>query len=294
MNFGGIKQEKYSNFQDARVIIFPVAFENSVVDGIGIMQGATAIIEASCNLELYEEETDSEVFKIGIHTIDEFKPLETPEKTIEELYQKSKELMSKEKFVCLLGGRHSVSTPVIRAHAEKYHNLSILQIDARPDLHDASNETIYSPNSIMFSVLKDMRIPSVQVGIRSISADEARLLDDALPTKIFWAKDIVGHLAWIDDAINSLTENVYLTIDIKGLDPSLGQTAGIPEPGGLGWYETLELIRKTAEKKRIVGMDLIEFSQIEKSPSPAFICAKLVYKTLAYIFQDETPKVRSR
>jgi agmatinase len=136
-----------------------------------------------------------------------------------------------------------------------------------------------------------MRLPSVQVGIRSISAEEARSLDSGLPTKIFWARDIAGKTDWIDRAVESLTENVYLTIDIDGLDPSIVPTTGTPEPGGLGWYETLTFIRKLAEKRRIVGMDLVEYSYFENYDSPAFLCAKLVYKSLAYIFQGETAKV---
>lgn len=294
MNFGGIDEEKYSNFQAARIIVFPVSYEGTVSYGMGTGAGAMAIVDASRNMELYEEETDSEVYKIGIFTTEEFKPLETPEKMMEGLYQKSKELVSSGKFVCLLGAEHSVSAPVIRAHAEKYHNLSVLQIDAHADLRDTYDGTPHSHASIMARVVKDMRIPSVQVGIRSISADEARSLDEDLPTKIFWAKDIVGRTDWIDEAVDSLTENVYLTIDIDGLDPSLVPTTGTPEPGGLGWYETLALIRQIAEKKRIVGMDLVEFSKTENSDAPAFLCAKLVYKTLAYIFQGETPKVRKR
>ncbi|MDQ3748932.1 MAG: arginase family protein, partial [Acidobacteriota bacterium] len=126
------------------------------------------------------------------------------------------------------------------------------------------------------------------------SADEARSLDSGIPTKIFWAKDIVGRADWIDAAIDSLTENVYLTIDIDGLDPSLVPTTGTPEPGGLGWYEVLTLIRKLAAKKNVVGMDLVEFSKTENSDAPAFLCAKLVYKSLAYIFQKDTPKVRGK
>jgi agmatinase len=134
----------------------------------------------------------------------------------------------------------------------------------------------------------------VQIGIRSISADEARSLDEGLPTRIFWAKDVVGRTDWIDEAVDSLTENVYLTIDIDGLDPSLVPTTGTPEPGGLGWYETLALIRKLAAKKRVIGMDLVEFSKTENSDAPAFLCAKLVYKSLAYIFRNDAPRVRGK
>ncbi len=294
MNFGGINEEKYSNFQSARIVIFPVSYEGTVSFGAGTGAGAMAIIDASRNMELYEEETDAEVYKIGIHTTEVFQPQESPAKMMDALYQKAKALAASGKFICLLGGEHSISAPVIRAHAEKYHDLSVLQIDAHADLRDSYDGTPHSHASIMARVVKDMRIPAVQVGIRSISADEARALDDDLPTKIFWAKDIVGRTDWIDEAVDSLTENVYLTIDIDGLDPSLMPTTGTPEPGGLGWYETLNLISKVDKNTNIVGMDLVVFSKTDNSDAPAFLCAKLVYKSLAYIFEDETPKVRKK
>jgi agmatinase len=293
MNFGGIEETEFSGFENARVLIFPVAYEGTVSYGAGTGAGAMAIVDASRNMELYEEETDAEVYKIGVHTLEEFKALATPEAMMNALYEETKSLLKAEKFVCMLGGEHSVSAPVIRAHAEKFHNISILQIDAHADLRDEYDGTPHSHASIMARSVKDLRIPAVQVGIRSLSADEARSLSD-LPTRIFWAKDIVGRTDWIDSAINSLTENVYLTIDIDGLDPSLVPTTGTPEPGGLGWYEVLTLIRKLAEKRRIVGMDLVEFAKTDNSDAPAFLCAKLVYKSLAYIFRDETPKVRGK
>ncbi len=292
MNFGGIDEEEFSSFDTAQVFVLPVAYEGTVSFGTGTGAGAMAIVDASRNMELYEEETDAEVYKIGIHTLKEFAPHKTPEAMMDALYEHSKEILKSDKFLCMLGGEHSVSAPIIRAHAEKYHNLSVLQIDAHADLRDEYDGTKHSHASIMARVVKDLRIPSVQVGIRSISADEARAIDVGLPTKIFWAKDIVGRTDWIDAAIDGLTENVYLTIDIDGLDPSLVPTTGTPEPGGLGWYETLTLIRKLAQRKRVVGMDLVEFSKTETSDAPAFLCAKLVYKSLAYIFQNDTPKVR--
>src|SRR5215212_6907326 len=294
MNFGGIDDEKYSSFDRARIAVFPVGYEGTVSYGMGTGAGAMAIVDASRNMELYDEETDAEVYKVGIHTLNEFKPLETPEAMMNALYDFTRDLLSTNKFLCMLGGEHSVSAPIIRAHAEKFHNLSILQIDAHADLRDEYDGTPHSHASIMARVVKDLRIPSVQVGIRSISADEARSISEGLPTKIFWAKDIVGKTGWIDDAVESLTDNVYLTIDIDGLDPSLVPTTGTPEPGGLGWYETLTLIRKLTEKKRVVGMDVVEFSKTENSDAPAFLCAKLVYKSLAYIFKNDTPKVRGK
>jgi agmatinase len=294
MNFGGITEKEFSSQNAARVLIFPVSYEGTVSYGAGTGAGAMAIVDASRNMELYDEETDAEVYKIGIHTLEEFAPLETPEAMMNGLYERTKELLEEGKFLCMLGGEHSISAPVIRAHAEKFHNISILQIDAHADLRDEYDGTPHSHASIMARAVKDWRIPAVQVGIRSISAEEARSLDSGIPAKIFWAKDIVGQTDWIDAAIDSLTDNVYLTIDIDGLDPSLVPTTGTPEPGGLGWYEVLTLIRKLAKKRRIVGMDLVEFAKAENSDAPAFLCAKLVYKTLAYIFQNDTPKVRGK
>lgn len=291
MNFGGIDEERYSNFDDARVLILPVSYEGTVSYGTGTGAGAMAIVDASRNMELYEEETDAEVYKIGIHTLPEFTARETPAEMMSDLYGYSKRMIESGKFLCMLGGEHSVSAPIIQAHNEKYDNLSVLQIDAHADLRDEYDGTPHSHASIMARVVKDMRIPAVQVGIRSISGDEARCLKDGLPTKIFWARNIAGKTDWIDDAIDSLTENVYLTIDIDGLDPSIVPTTGTPEPGGLGWYETLTLIRKLAEKKQVVGMDLVEYSYFENYDSPAFLCSKLVYKSLAYIFEKDTPKI---
>src|SRR6201990_364270 len=198
-----------------------------------------AIVEASHNMELYDEETDTEVYQVGIHTLDEMKPIEPVEKMMDALYDRARKIIEADKFMVMLGGEHSVSGPVIRAHAEKYHILSVLQIDAHADLRDSYDGTPHSHASIMARVVKDLRVPAVQVGIRSISVEEARSLDEGIPTKIFWAKDIAGRTDWWDDAVSTLTENVYLTIDIDGLDPSLVAQTGTPEPGGLGWDETL-------------------------------------------------------
>ncbi|MEO6051851.1 MAG: arginase family protein, partial [Pyrinomonadaceae bacterium] len=224
MNFGGIDEDQYSSLDSASILILPVSYEGTVSYGTGTGAGAMAIVNASRNMELYEEETDSEVYKLGIHTLPEFTPRETPEAMMADLYGYSKKLLDLDKFICMLGGEHSVSAPIIQAHNEKYENMSVLQIDAHADLRDEYDGTPHSHASIMARVVKDLRIPSVQVGIRSISGDEARSLKEGMPTKIFWARDIVGKTDWIDEAIDSLTANVYLTIDIDGLDPSIVPT----------------------------------------------------------------------
>lgn len=291
MNFGGIAEEEFSGFERSRIIVWPVSYEGTVSYGAGTGRGAQAIIDASRNMELYDEETDAEVYKLGIHTVKESPSIEPPEAMMQSLYARARELVESGKFVAMIGGEHSVSAPVIRAHAERYENLSVLQIDAHADLRDTYDGTPHSHASIMARVVKDMRIPAVQCGIRSISSEEARSLD-RYPTRIFWAKDIVGRMDWWDAAVDGLTENVYLTIDIDGLDPSLVAQTGTPEPGGLGWYETLGLIRTLARRKRVVGMDLTEYSYVEGQTASAFLCAKLIYKSLAFIFESETERVR--
>jgi agmatinase len=291
MNFGGIAEEEFSSFERARVLVWPVSYEGTVSYGTGTGRGAEAIIDASRNMELYDEETDAEVYKLGIHTLDESPELEPPARMMASLYQRARDLVTTGKFITMIGGEHSVSAPVIRAHAERYDNLSVLQIDAHADLRDTYDGTPHSHASIMARVTRDLRLPSVQCGIRSISAEEARALDD-LPTRIFWAKDIVGRNDWWEDAVSGLTDNVYLTIDIDGLDPSLVAQTGTPEPGGLGWYEVIGLIRTLARSRRVVGLDLTEYSYVEGFDASAFLCAKLIYKSLAFIFEGETARVR--
>jgi len=293
MNFGGIAEEEFSSFERSRILVWPIAYEGTVSYGTGTGRGAEAIIDASRNMELYDEETDAEVYKLGIHTLEESDSIEPPAKMMQALYERARELVSSDKFVAMIGGEHSVSAPVIRAHAERYENLSVLQIDAHADLRDTYDGTPHSHASIMARVTRDLKLPSVQVGIRSISAEEARALD-TLPTRIFWARDIVGRTDWWEDAVSGLTENVYLTVDIDGLDPSLVAQTGTPEPGGLGWYETVGLIRTLARTRRIVGMDLTEYAYVEGQDASAFLCAKLIYKTLSFIFESETAKVRHK
>src|SRR5919199_565456 len=291
LNFGGIAEEGLSGFDGARVVVWPVSYEGTVSYGTGTGAGARAIIDASRNMELYDEETDAEVYKLGIHTVEESPPLDPPERMMASLYQRARDLVATRKFVTMIGGEHSVSAPVIRAHAEAYDNLSVLQIDAHADLRDTYDGTPHSHASIMARVTRDLRLPAVQCGIRSISAEEARTLDE-IPTRIFWAKDIVGRTDWWDAAVDGLTDNVYLTIDVDGLDPSLVAQTGTPEPGGLGWYETVGLIRTLARRKRVVGMDLTEYSYVEGQTASAFLCAKLIYKSLAFIFEGQTARVR--
>lgn len=286
-NFGGLT-EAMANFERAKVLIWPVPFEKTVSYGAGTKDGPQAIIDASRNMELFDEEVGGETATIGIHTLPAIDVNREADEMMPELLTEAERLLRLGKFICMLGGEHSISAPVIKAHKALYPKLSVLQIDAHADLREQYDGTPHSHASIMRRVLEFC--PAVQVGIRSLSADEARALP-SLPTRVFYAKDIVGHTKWIEEAVACLTEDVYLTIDVDGFDPSLIPTTGTPEPGGLMWYDVLSLIKRTAETKHIVGMDVTELSTVPGNNSPSFLTAKLIYKTLGYIFGDIVHKI---
>lgn len=286
-NFGGLDEEM-SDFDRASVLIWPVPFEKTVSYGVGTKDGPQAIIDASRNMELFDEEVGGETAAIGIHTLAAIDADRDVDEMMPALHAEAERLLKTGKFICMLGGEHSISAPVIKAHKDLYPNLSVLQIDAHADLRDQYDGTPHSHASIMRRVTEFCS--AVQVGIRSLSADEARAIP-SLPTRVFYAKDIVGHTEWIGEAVESLTEDVYLTIDVDGFDPSLIPTTGTPEPGGLMWYDVVSLIKQTAAAKRIVGMDVTELSTAPGNNSPSFLTAKLIYKTLGYIFGDQVPKI---
>ena len=294
MNFGGIDDEKLSGREAARILMLPIAYEGTVSYGTGTAQGAQGIIDASRNMELYDEETDTEIYKLGIHTLPALESEGTPEATLNRIYERVRELLASpqaDKFIVTIGGEHSITAPVVRAYKERYENISVLQIDAHADQRDTYDDTPLSHACVMRRITGDMKIPAVQCGIRSLSSDEARAVKD-LPTHIYWAKDVVGRDDWQEEAVSHLTENVFLTIDVDGFDSSIMPHTGTPEPGGFAWYEVTKLIRTLAARRRIVGFDIVEYAHTEGTSASAFLCAKLIYKTLSFIFADDAEPVR--
>lgn len=283
--FGGL-EPPFSSLENSRVLIWPVPFERTVTYGTGTRNGPAAIIDASRYLELYDEEIGGETAAIGIHTLQAIHADRQPEEMIPALQLEAQKLLKTGKFLCTLGGEHSISAPIIRAFRENFPKLSVLQIDAHADLRDSYDGTKFSHASTMRRVLEVC--PAVQVGIRSLSAEEARAIP-RLPTRIFYAKDITGRSDWFERAIDALTEDVYLTIDIDGLDPSLVPSTGTPEPGGLMWNEVLTLIRTLAVKRNVVGMDLVELCGSTLSNASSFVSSKLIYKTFGYVFRKQIP-----
>lgn len=277
-NYGDLPKQ-YCEESTAKVVVLPIPYDGTSTWVKGADKGPEALLEASANMELYDIESDSEIYKIGIYTAPAIKVKKSPEAMVEAVKTKADEYIDKGKFLVSLGGEHSVSIGVIQAHAAKFKNLSVLQIDAHTDLR-SSYEGSKNNHACVMARAKEL-CPIVQVGIRSMDVGEKENLD---ASRVFWAHKIVNCDKWMDQAIDLLTENVYLTIDLDGFDPSIMPSTGTPEPGGLQWYPTLEFLKKLIERKNLVGFDIVELCPNPKERSSDFLASKLLYKILTYKF----------
>lgn len=276
-NFGALEKE-FSSYKKSKAVILPVPYEGTVTYGKGTANGPKAIIESSKNMELYDIELDKEISNVGIHTLKELKVEKQPENVISQVYDSVKKIINDNKFPVVLGGEHSITLGAVNALKEKYNNLSVLQIDAHSDLRNSYEGTMFSHACVMRRVIETCQI--VQVGIRSMDIEEAEFIKKTNHKNIFFAKDM--HNNWQDKAINLLTNNVYITIDLDGLNPSIMPSTGTPEPGGMLWYQTINFLRKVAENKNIVGFDVVELAPVKENHAPDFLAAKLTYKLMGY------------
>jgi agmatinase len=279
INFGFLPKE-HSNPDNAGIVIIPVAYDGTSTWLKGADKGPAAIIEASANMELYDIETDSEVYKKGIFTEETIGGEISTAEMIEIVTQTTKYYLERGKFTVVIGGEHSVSIGPIKAHAKQYENLTILQLDAHSDLREEYNGSKYNHACVMARV-KEL-CPVVQVGIRSMDYSEKESMDSS---RTFFAKDIYDNTDWIKKVISKLSDNVYITIDLDVFDPSIMPSTGTPEPGGLFWYDVLALLKAVAGKKNIVGFDVVELCPGEENKAPDFLAAKLIYKLLSYKFE---------
>ncbi len=198
-----------------------------------------------------------------------------------EIQRVASELVTRGKFPVVLGGEHSITPPVVAALAAQHKNLSVLQIDAHADLRDSFMGTRHSHGCAMRRTLEHARC--TQVGIRSLSAEEAAAIP-SLQTTIFYDYNMRQDGQWMDRVVDSLTDDVYITIDCDGFDPAIMPAVGTPEPGGLSWYEGLALLRRVIERRRVVGCDIVELCPMPGNVAPNFLCARLLYKILSYRF----------
>lgn len=283
-NFGGLSEE-HSQYETARAVIFPVPLARTTNYAHGTSNGPAAILKASRNMSLYDEELELEPYnEIGIHTLP---PIDTTDGTLQEvlteLFTAQCALIEDEKLPIALGGEHALTPPLVSAVARKHKNLSVLQIDAHADLRDDYQGNPASHACTMRRVVEVC--PAVQVGVRSISLEEAKAIRH-LRTKIYWASDIVHAplKRWTSQVVADLSPSVYVTVDLDGFDPSVVPATGSPEPGGLDWRQVTSLLRAVAESRKIVGMDVVELLPQPGDHASDMLAAKLVYKTLGYIF----------
>ncbi len=279
-NFGDIERE-FSAFEKSRVIILPIPYEATTTYKKGTRGGPKAIITASQNMELYDEETDSEPYKIGIHTLKEFKEVfDNPQKMIKALADRAQGLFSLGKLVITLGGEHTITLGMVEGLRREEKDFSILILDAHADLRNSYEGTKYSHACVTRRLIDKYQI--VQVGIRSFSQEEADFIKKK-NLRLFYAKDIVGRKEWMKEAISRLSDKVYLSLDLDFLDPSIMPAVGTPEPGGLRWYETLEFLRLLTKERKILGMDVVELCPTPQDIPSSFTAAKLIYKLIAYL-----------
>lgn len=278
INFGGLPGE-YSSEESSAIAILPVPYDGTSTWIKGADKGPEAILEASANMELYDIETKTEVYLQGIFTAKPVTEKTSPEKLTEAVYTRILELLEKDKFPVVIGGEHSVSIGSIHAFAKQYPGLSVLQIDAHSDLRNEYEGSLNNHACVMARAREVASI--VQVGIRATDSSELTVLN---PERVFFAHQIHNNDDWMDKAVELLSDYVYTTIDLDAFDPSVMPSTGTPEPGGMGWYQVLTLIKKIITRKKLVGFDVVELCPSKENKAPDFLAAKLIYRILSMQF----------
>jgi len=282
--FGGTTPTT-TDFNRSRVVILPIPLDRTTSYVPGTRNGPHEILVASSHMELWDEETGTDVHSIGIYTLPEMEfPFGTMDEVVDEIRRVTSELVTRDKFVVALGGEHAITGPIVAAYAATFPNLSVLQLDAHADLRDTYMGTRHNHACAMRRVVECA--PATQVAIRSLSTEEARAAP-SLPTRIFYDYNMRENADWIDRVVESLTDTVYISIDVDGFDPAIMPATGTPEPGGLSWHEALRLLRQVIARRKVVGCDIVELSPMPGNVAPNFLCAKLIYKILSYRFGAE-------
>jgi agmatinase len=277
--FGGIAEE-FSIQETAKIWLQSIPYDGTSTWGKGADEGFYAFLDAAENMELYDIETDSEVYKQGIHMLDSAPPFISPEEMFEWTYQRTKELLNKEKFLTFFGGEHSISIGIIKAFYEHFDNLTVLQIDAHADQRPSYEGTAYNHACAVHDAGQNCNL--LQVGIRSMDVGEKQYMNSA---KTWYGHEIAGKLDWIGDVVAKMTDQVYVTVDLDAFDSSIMPATGTPEPGGMNWEQVIGLLRETFTNRTVVGFDIVELAPIPNLKAPQFLAAKLYYKMLSYKFK---------
>ena len=278
--YAGIPEEN-SKIDTSKIVLIPVPYDGTSTWQKGADKGPEAFLQASENMELYDIETDSEVYKKGVYLAEPISENSSPEAMVDAVHDITKSYIKKNKFVTLFGGEHSISIGTIRAFNECFDNLTVVQIDAHADLRKEYDGSNYNHACAVYEASQNTNL--IQVGIRSMDVIETTIMDK---NKVFFAHDLAMDDYWMENAIDLMTNNVFLTIDLDAFDPSILPSTGTPEPGGLLWYETLEFLKKIFKEKNVVGFDIVELCPNENEKSSDFLAAKLYYKMLSYKFEN--------
>lgn len=282
--FGGAMPH-LPTFDEATAVVLPIPIDRTTSYVGGTRNGPHEILQASSHMELWDEELRADVHGIGIFTMAEMElPFGEMSAIVDEIERVAYEVIGRDKFLITLGGEHSITPPLVSAAARKHANLSVLQIDAHADMRDAY---LGSPHSHACAMRRSLQYAKItQVGIRSLSTEEAQAMSH-FSTTVFWDVDMRRDPHWIDRVVDSLTENVYISIDVDGMDPAIMPATGTPEPGGLSWSEITTLLRATTERRTVVAADVVELAPLPGMVAPNFLCAKLIYKLLTYRFASD-------
>ena len=276
--FGGIDKE-YAGFEDAAVLLQSIPYDGTSTWGKGADLGFSAFLHAAENMELYDIETDSEVYRKGIHILPSIKESKSPEAVFKACYESAQEVIKMGKFPTFFGGEHSISIGIIKAFYEAIPDITIVQLDAHTDLRPEYLGTPYNHACALYDASRHANL--IQVGIRSMDSGELPYLNRE---KCYFMQDIDGREDWMDRAVSQMTDKVYITFDLDGLDPAIIPGTGTPEPGGLQWYPTLKFLKKIFTEREVVGFDLVELAPLDSDRRSEFLASKLYYKMLSYKF----------
>ena len=274
-------EEEFTDYENAKIVVLPVPYDGTSTWLKGADKGPEAILEASANMELYDIETDSEVYTKGIATLDPVTENASPEAMSDAVEMKVAALLNDKKFPVILGGEHSVSIGAFRAFAKHYENYSVLQLDAHSDMRDSYEGSDHNHACVMARA-KEMATVA-QVGIRSSCIEEKHNIE---PDRIFYAHEIKESSNWMYDVSEKLNDNVYITIDLDVFDPAYMPSTGTPEPDGMNYREVINFLKLINERHNIIGLDVVELCPNDINKAPDFLASKLIYQILSMKFNN--------
>lgn len=283
-NFLAIEDDDFCSYKKSKYVIQSAPYEYTSSYLQGSAKGPEAMLKASHFVELYDEELDQETYKLGgICTIPpmEFKN-KVDEKAVKLIEKETARLLADNKFPVTLGAEHTISFGTVRAVKEKYPDVCVLQIDAHSDLRESYHDNPYSHASVMYRI-HEMGVPLTQIGIRAQCIEEAQLIKSANNIHTFYAHTVRQNPNWMEEALKTLGDTVYISIDADGFDPSVVPAVGTAEPNGLFWNETLEFLKQVIVTKNIVGFDVVEIAPVKGNILSEYTMAKLVYRLIGYI-----------